>query len=494
MSVFTLSIDAQECGIVSLEDLKIEGKSYPAKLLTVNGRYTGVDNNYLDHDQNNLQFEVGQHYLTIGWKQKLNYIVKHLKLSVEANHKHEIHPVNRGNIDSLIIEFKNEQNNQCNVQSGFIEASHSPYVDEQLLPPVLEQRLQQLILSLTEHHEYSIAPIENLVPATVYDYFGVVLDNHLLVETKGFKVIAVLPFSLASKLSLVSGDIVVGLGDKRFTKKDVDSNRALFNYLRELTVGDNITMNVIRDNVDVRLSQRYTLSLVPQTYYQIHEQKELEKDLNSIIKETELSKNIAFQYMQLMLEIDKYYAGRNISTNVRLTRSQKMLNSYGLKGVLTELKDTVQLKVSEVLFGSPAEKVGLIEGDILVKINGQPISNAINDFQKVINELQPNQIYNIEIIRKNETLTLSGIFNHTIVPSFSIELALSGSHLFEQWANNTKKSFKNINDAFATMYKRKLRKYDNGRESYHDRSNISSWKVDHGGKGQRKSTTTQKSN
>ena len=67
--------------------------------------------------------------------------------------------------------------------------------------------------------------------------------------------------------------------------------------------------------------------------------------------------------------------------------------------------DNKGLKVELVLKGKPAEKGGLKNGDIIVAINGKPVTN-IQDYMFRLNQLKAKDIVGVTVLRKGEKLEL----------------------------------------------------------------------------------------
>ncbi len=76
------------------------------------------------------------------------------------------------------------------------------------------------------------------------------------------------------------------------------------------------------------------------------------------------------------------------------------------EGTILNYKEKSGVYVRGIFRNSPAEKAGLLSGDIIVKINGQEaknIANAVN----IVSNLAPNKGYPFEIFRKGEFITFS---------------------------------------------------------------------------------------
>ncbi len=87
---------------------------------------------------------------------------------------------------------------------------------------------------------------------------------------------------------------------------------------------------------------------------------------------------------------------------------------FGASGRPLLPKDTVELNfpgnegilVTEVEKGSPAEKTGLQEKDVVVRFNGQPVKNFLT-FRRKLLSLLPGQRVHLSVYREGKTLTFS---------------------------------------------------------------------------------------
>jgi len=67
--------------------------------------------------------------------------------------------------------------------------------------------------------------------------------------------------------------------------------------------------------------------------------------------------------------------------------------------------NTEGYKISGVSPGSPAEKAGLMAGDIIIKFGGKEIKN-LYDYTAALSQFKPNNEVEVVILRNNETITL----------------------------------------------------------------------------------------
>ncbi len=71
-----------------------------------------------------------------------------------------------------------------------------------------------------------------------------------------------------------------------------------------------------------------------------------------------------------------------------------------------ELPDTDGILISDIIPDSPAEMAGIEQGDVIRKLDGQPVENT-GAFRNTISSRKPGTIIEIEILRDGETQTIS---------------------------------------------------------------------------------------
>lgn len=83
-----------------------------------------------------------------------------------------------------------------------------------------------------------------------------------------------------------------------------------------------------------------------------------------------------------------------------------------LNDVTKEIRDNMGFNepfgvyVQAVIRHSPAQKVGILPGDIIIKINDIEVK-SVNDTVKLVGSLQPNKNYNVEVFRRFKFLSFS---------------------------------------------------------------------------------------
>jgi len=98
------------------------------------------------------------------------------------------------------------------------------------------------------------------------------------------------------------------------------------------------------------------------------------------------------------------------------TVSQELADSFGLKKAQGAL-------VASVESGSPAERAGIKEGDIIVGVNGRAVEQS-SDLPRIIGEARPGTVVTIRVWRQGETKELSASLGE--MPAEKVASADSG--------------------------------------------------------------------
>ena len=100
-----------------------------------------------------------------------------------------------------------------------------------------------------------------------------------------------------------------------------------------------------------------------------------------------------------------------------LVKTGKVVRGYlgaGIQNITPALTESFSLKsnkgalVSEVVPESPAAAAGLREGDVIVAVNGQPVTNA-NELKLQVSSLSPGTNLKLDVLRDGETKQFSAI-------------------------------------------------------------------------------------
>ncbi len=102
-------------------------------------------------------------------------------------------------------------------------------------------------------------------------------------------------------------------------------------------------------------------------------------------------------------------AKRFIDSLIRTGKAEKAYLGVRITDVTVDLKKALGLKVdkgaliTEVMKGSPADVAGLKEGDVIIRVNNQEISNA-GELVAVIHSYTPGSVVNVIVDRKGKKL------------------------------------------------------------------------------------------
>lgn len=193
-------------------------------------------------------------------------------------------------------------------------------------------------------------------------WLGVTLSD----EGDGVEIASVFDDSAAEKAGLKRGDVVVEIAGE--TVKDADD---VIDAMREQEPGDEIQIKVRRDGQVV--TKTATLGE--------------RKDDRVVIR-----RELGHDGRPMAFFLDRGgHGGSRLGVQIQpLTNGlRKYFGVPEDKGVL----------VSDVVEDSPAEKAGIVAGDVIVSVDGQPIS-GIGDLIEEISETDPGESVEIVLIRE----------------------------------------------------------------------------------------------
>jgi serine protease Do len=85
--------------------------------------------------------------------------------------------------------------------------------------------------------------------------------------------------------------------------------------------------------------------------------------------------------------------------------ARKPVKGSGYLGLATESRKEGGLRITKVGGGSPAEEAGLVEGDVLLSLNGEPL-NERAQLQDMLKEMAVGDLVEFELLRDGKTQTL----------------------------------------------------------------------------------------
>jgi serine protease Do len=192
---------------------------------------------------------------------------------------------------------------------------------------------------------------------------------------KGAIINNVLDNSSAKKAGLEKGDIITQIND------DIISSPAdLKNSIESHKPGDEVTIQYLRDNK--KMSVKLELGKTPANVQSFNG---LNEDLLN-----KLQNGNNFRYKVLTMQRG------NFDFNFNNDRPR-----LGLQ--IQDTQDSNGVKIQKVLPGSPAEKAGLKEGDIITEMNGEKI-NDVDKIQSEIRNSENKTDYKVKALRNQKEM------------------------------------------------------------------------------------------
>lgn len=361
--------------------------------------------------------EIGGYTRQLKMEDTKNY---NLQLNVTVNNDYTFKLTKNGNDTKLIVNSSAIGSTECPEASEKFYAAKDSAVQQntQVFPGSLEYRLRYTMFKLLTQNTTN-----NYLPLKDANYFGAVFSNHG--GKKGIKVLSVLPFSLAGKLTLASGDVIVSLGDKK-VKGENNPDKQIADYFTTLEYGQEMTFTVLRNGSKKVLTKKYLPLFIPESSYIIGDGSS--ENRNAMVSYTnnlsDVSNNLALEYEQLLLELTAYYDKQNQSElhNVSIVRDKTKTPFLGFG-----LKNTKSGGgfVTNVILGGQGDKLGLVSGDVILKLNEANLE--VESARQIANRfihLQAGQPNVINVLRNGKKLSLKSDGQIVQMPGFVLNLDL----------------------------------------------------------------------
>jgi C-terminal processing protease CtpA/Prc len=489
LGITTHTVPAKECSSLQLKQTEIEGETYLSRIRLSNGlmleseikKYTsglstrtlrtgliGGDELRTLNGSKLYYLEPGEHSVTVElWKKddlekyytdfmrgtdspKSPERLSTFRLRVEDNNAYQV-------VFSLDGQVTlSAEKSLCVLDNNYILGAITSKVDEikrsEKLPPELEKRLRVLMNKLFDN----VQPL-GLINSEVSQYFGAVKDDNYKDKDGGVRLLSVLPFSLAHKLGLLSGDVIVSYGDPAYSN--------LTELLTALDYKKEMKLEVLRNSSLVALNMVYEPVVVPQVTYG-RDKNDIQKTL---IEGVEFDHELQFEYERLMLEITEYYRNKNYKGRVNIVRNNTLNEQFGLIGTLDKISGSkYSIVVDEVLPHSAAKAIGLEVGDIIVSVNDKVMNTRyITHINETLKNLAVGEEYTIAIERQGKSIALTEKFTASAFLSFNLIIELDSVDIY--YANLA--SIKSVNKDVKN-FTRLLRNIQ-GIRSSHTKSRIS---------------------
>ena len=193
---------------------------------------------------------------------------------------------------------------------------------------------------------------------------------------KGVVINNVLDSSSAKKAGLQKDDIITKVDDK-----EIVTPEDLRNAIQAHKPGDKITIYYLRDGK--KKSVKVELGKVPS----------MANDMNSEIRKELMDRfgnGNNYQFRMLPMQ------PRNFDFNFDGNRPR-----LGMQ--IQDTEDSSGVKVENVLPGSPADKAGLKEGDIITEMNGEKVNDVDNVMSKIHNANRAKE-FKIKVLRDKKEM------------------------------------------------------------------------------------------
>jgi C-terminal processing protease CtpA/Prc len=352
---------------------------------------------------------------------KDHYEEKTIQVSLLNGQQYNFGLTSQNDSDTNIVLI-NAVPQYCNTEDTLLAKNKEYTKISALLPDKLEQNLQSIMSKLNSYHAQNNTAKANLVSKKVYEYFGTVLDTSKS-EKNGYKVLVVLPYSLAHKLALESGDVITEFAGKSVSGDHKEANQELVKYISTVPYGRTIEFTVLRNNEKLTLSHRYTTSIIPESSYAFALNNEA--DQVTIINSVQLPEGLAFQYEHLMMELTSYFKSKGIKKDIELYRPLTTRRNLGLTGSLENTIDGVVLVVTHITANSAASRLGVQVNDRIHAINGQDINSNDKLFESITSALVNNEQHSMIITRDNKKIRLEQKIKYEETPAFSLKVAIT---------------------------------------------------------------------
>jgi len=434
-SLFTFA--NEQCGVVNMSSnnefvldlLRIDNVDvYQRKSLNkmLEGRYT-------------INLAPGMHVLNIGLIDKAEYkrlwmkgrsvnYAKSLKgklvrLDVDLN-THYSFALSEDN-STIVV---NEKESACSVATdgNIFDEELEEYIDNEPLPNQVETQLNSIMnrLANTLIGGANNNAVANILPLKVDQYFGTVIDDEYT-ENGTFKVLSVLPYSMAAHYGLRSGDEIIKLDDMTNFNQNTSARAVMNNFLS--TAFENrkkktryINMTVLRNDKMIEIGGKFTANLIPQSAYTIGNVPAH----NKMVNYQELPEKLNFEYERFLLTLQDYYKTKGIiDKQVIVKRDRQRSKRIGFSG-----QEVIGqgLKVMGMENNSVLKSVGVMKGDLLLYLNDdEKLIDQARRFAESLNRLDENEAFSLTVLRNDKVVILSGDFQVNYTPSFALNIDMA---------------------------------------------------------------------
>jgi len=453
----SLTAQANECGSINLDSLHSDSSPFVYDLVGNNSEIIRGKS-----DSKELYLAPGKHTLSFyKWRssdykkrRRTDVNIKQpssvvISLDVLGNHQYVLSSkVQEGAAEMFVSAVINQK---CQPQDDMVlSAKNSASALVMSLPENLQYRLDTLMQQL----QHTAKASENVIPFSVVSYFGAVTEQQTK-KSKTLRVLAVTPYSPASKLGLRTGDQLVTLGKLPITQLPQTVTNPIDEYIKELAIGQRIKVAVLRAGINTELSDIYYPTIVPEFSYNIHEKNGV-KVQNALVNSSKLNDKLQLDLSKIILEVHQL-SQRNSQSNQQELVLERMVSKdhkYGISGQMIANGSQRGFAIDVVKQNSAAADLGLQADDIITHFNNRQIKgSSVQQFSSMIAQLKPGQAYSMSIVRDAKEQQISGHFSQATFPAYSLNIDLDSVEKAGKLLEKYKKEHRNhrVDIRYATV-------------------------------------------
>lgn len=363
-----------------------------------------------------------------GFKRPTSMIVA---IDIDTNN----HYLMESNKDKSGLALRGLTKKDCLAEPTDILAANSAQEAKSIkLPDALQYRLDRLMADL------AIDQQDNFVPAREIPFFGAFTDKYSD-DKEQLTVLAVNPYSPASRVGIQAGDKIAKLGGEQLIYWNNGHNSPIATYFYQLDIEGQISVTVVRAGKEIVLNGINQLNIIPQFEYSFSSAKPSTKLINAKPLEPRTLNKLS----KLIVEIESI--GNSANDGVLLIeRAATTDYAYGIGGQMIKHGDLFAFEVTDVKKNSSAAQFGVKKGDIISRFNDKALtSNDVQSLSDLITQLKPNDEYTMDITRNNELTSMVGKYTQVQLPGYQLSIDTKSSDLLAKLiAKNNKYRAKSL--------------------------------------------------
>jgi C-terminal processing protease CtpA/Prc len=454
-----LPVSAMQCSTLTLPTFEHNNKKHVVLLTAHNGKSQSKRNMYkprkvVNAGEKSYSLSPGKHSLILAvtpslsngkWTHAMRYANRNktlvetldaktiiVQIDTKANYAYQLLVSSTG--EQTFKVNISEQSSICQLEDdiNFQAQSQAESIDELpsiQLPKLMDYRLNQVMTKIADFHltNKKIMTFANFLPTVSHDVFGLVVDHEFENKGTAIKVLSVQPYSIASKLSLLSGDRITHLGKIKVSEAKGSPTGLLKEFLAAIYIGKKVKIKLIRNGEAVDIAQTFIPLMVPAASYQLTSSNIPIEQEQSLRTYNKLSAELNFEYNQLMLEIFDFMQSKAPELDaITINHQAKVNRRFGLAGAINSAGNPFGLTIETIDIDSTAEQIGLQKGDVLVNINGRQFTrNNIKQLLPTLATLPIGVTFSITVERMGQLITLQQKYQPVTFVAYNLTIDLA---------------------------------------------------------------------